>query len=292
MLYVLRGASSIGARALVDGLMDAGTPAKRWNDARPRTPVQGDKVICWGDQVEPIEGVTYLNNVPSQTKLNDAIKLRDAGIATIEFAVERPAPLPAGPDPALSHLDSVRYWLEEFDANRFARDAVYTNAVRQTLGAFGGLLRALEEPIPPQVAAEWLGRRNNHVGGSDLLAPPANPDFYVRKEDIREEYRIHVFKNKSIRAGQKRPRPDHESHQWIRSFDGGWFIDYSNFESTPEMRALAIGAVKALSLDFGAVDLARKADGMLIVLEVNRAPGLEGNTVLAYVNAVQRWLNG
>lgn len=137
----------------------------------------------------------------------------------------------------------------------------------------------------------WLPRLNNHVGGNDLLNPPTNADFWVAKEDLVEEYRIHSFAGRSIRAGVKVPREGFPNpHSWIRSFDGGWKINYDNFKSTKEMRALAHKAVKVLGLTFGAVDIGKRRDGKLIVLECNRAPGLEGNTIGAYASAIKRFV--
>ena len=148
-----------------------------------------------------------------------------------------------------------------------------------------------------------LPRVSNHRGGSDLLYPPTFSDYYVVKEDFTKEYRIHSFAGRSIRAGVKVPRegfkpvPENEwkpeanlLHPWIRSFDGGWRIDYNNFQSTAPLRKLAHLAVKALELTFGAVDLAEKADGTIKVLEVNRSPGIEANTIQVYVRAINSWL--
>ena len=33
-----------------------------------------------------------------------------------------------------------------------------------------------------------------------------------------------------------------------------------------------------------------RADGSLLVLEVNRAPGLEGGTIDAYTDAIRQWI--
>jgi len=140
--------------------------------------------------------------------------------------------------------------------------------------------------------AVWLPRSNHHVGGNDLLDPPDSPNYFSKRETLVREYRIHSFLGRSIRAGIKVPREGVRQHEWIRSFDGGWKISYDNFESTEAQRKLAAKAVKTLGLDFGAVDIGEKADGTLMVLEINRAPGLEGGTVAAYANAIQRWLNG
>jgi hypothetical protein len=146
-------------------------------------------------------------------------------------------------------------------------------------------------PLPP--AEVWVARRNDHVGGNDLLRDLTVGDYWSRKEDIAQEYRLHIFQGKSIRAGQKIHREDFpsEPHPWVRSFEAGWRINYNGFQSTRAMREIAAAAVTALGLDFGAVDLAQRPDGTLFVLEVNRAPGVEAGTAVAYAQAIQRWLN-
>lgn len=135
-----------------------------------------------------------------------------------------------------------------------------------------------------------IPRLHNHVGGDDLLKSPPKADFWVKKETLLREFRIHSFCGKSIRAGIKVPRAGMTPHPWVRSFDAGWRIDYENFKSTAPMRGLAHKAVKVLGLDFGAVDIGEKADGSLMILEVNRAPGIEGGSVEAYVRGINRWI--
>jgi hypothetical protein len=151
-----------------------------------------------------------------------------------------------------------------------------------------------------------LPRIDKHQSGRDLIVRPRFPDFYTLKEDFVNEYRIHSFNGKSIRAGIKVVRdgftvaPKEEdwklgttlAHPWIRSFDAGWRVKYDEFKSNGKLRKLAHMAVKALDLTFGAVDIAEREDGVLRVLEVNRAPGIEGNSVLSYARAIKKWLEG
>ena len=156
---------------------------------------------------------------------------------------------------------------------------------------------ALQRAAVPTVAAiigrpeqGYLGRSFFHHGGSDLLNPPARPNYWVRKEEIAREYRLHIFKGQSIRAGRK--VAEEGAHPWIRSLAAGWTIHYDGHGVRAKHRDVAKAAVAALGLDFGAVDVAERPDGSVFVLEVNRAPGLEGQTVVAYQQAVMRWLNG
>src|SRR4029077_8667684 len=97
---------------------------------------------------------------------------------------------------------------------------------------------------------------------------------------------------KSIRAGRKQHRAGVANHPWIRSYGGGWSLIYDGFESVKALRDLAKAAIKALGLDFCAVDLAKLDNGKWIVLEVNRAPGLEGGTVTSYAPAIRSEMAG
>ena len=141
----------------------------------------------------------------------------------------------------------------------------------------------------------WLPRSNYHRGGYDLLNPPVRQDFWVRKEEIVKEYRVHVFEGQSIRAGFKVPRIE-SPHPWIRSYQAGWKLDYGVARENgfrDKHRSVAKDAIQALGLQFGAVDVAERDDGSVFVLEVNRAPGLEGATVTAYAERIKQWaVNG
>lgn len=291
MIFVYRRASSTGARELVNGLMDSGIPAKRWSDRFPRQPREGDHVICWGEHLVS-NGWQVLNGAPVISKFDAAIKLKEAGVPTVEVSRTVPPSVPSV-DPAIRIHHDLSALLEEFLEVNPQRTDVYRTGVQAIVERSLQLQDALGQPVPLTDPGEWLPRRNNHVGGNDLLHP-GQADYYAKKEAITEEFRIHSFKGKSIRAGKKVPREGFEQtrHPWIRSFDGGWRIHYDSFESDKALRGLAAGAVAALGLDFGAVDVGRTSAGALLVLEVNRAPGLEGGTITAYVNAIQKWLRG
>lgn len=151
------------------------------------------------------------------------------------------------------------------------------------------LLKLAKAGVPvPQTSTVpvvgYVGRRANHTGGSDLLHPPGHPDFYVQKLPIVKEFRVHIFKGVSIRAGMKKPRTSNP-HPWVRSWDGGWSIYYdgdAHANMKQKYRDIAKKALDALGYDFGAVDLGVTSSGSVVVFEVNSAPGLEGNTIAVY----------
>jgi hypothetical protein len=272
--------------------MLAGTLARRTKGLALRNLQANDAVICWGDNFAAPAGVKTLNNVAPINKFSEAQKLTQEGIPTVQVSRTKPA--------AAAGRPAVPAARPAFDLLPY-RGLATLNEVnaRNLMAQLQAHLNAPLPPAQPAVPAEvWLPRRNNHVGGNDLLTENlADPDFYSKKENLIEEYRIHMFRGKSVRAGRKTARPTRPdgrtpAHQWIRSFDAGWVIAYDGFKSTKDMRALAAKAVKALGLDFAAVDIGKRADGSLIVLEVNRAPGVEGGTVTAYAKHITNWING
>lgn len=306
MLYLYRRAGSQGARDVVESLQELGVNSRRLNDLQKAHFGQGvrsgDHVIFWGEGgVTLPQGVIALNNVAIRTKYQDAVTLREAGVPTIQVALTRPAaerPQLIQVDTFPTQAERVKALVDTFGDAQWARGPVFRDASNEIIRELTALSYLGMQPIPQAPVTpvfEWLGRRNNHVGGTDLLRPSTQPDYYSRKEDIVREFRIHSFKGRSIRAGQKAHRTTGLTgapHTWIRSYDAGWFLNYENFESGEEMRELAKQAVRALGLDFGAVDIGQLRNGNLIVLEVNRAAGSEGGTSNAYASAINRWIQG
>lgn len=307
MIYIYRSAASQSARALVEEL--GGRRARgveRLERARP-----GDVVVCWGRGVrEGREGVRYLNNTPVVSKLREIERLKEAGVPTLDVRRERPQqeadPLEGVWETAMeSAADFINLPLHG------ARDApVVRDGVSEMGQGVAKLLEALTSPPPPNINELWLGRLNDHTGGGDLLNPPPHPNYWVKKEELGREFRIHSFKGVSIRSGEKLVRdgfgfepghfyidaagvaiPYQPTHPWIRSWDGGWRIAYTGTVGNAS-RILAHQAVQVLGLDFGAVDIGVKRDGGRVVLEVNRAPGLEGGTIGVYARAIRRWMEG
>lgn len=73
----------------------------------------------------------------------------------------------------------------------------------------------------------------------------------------------------------------------IRNHDNGYtFVTFT--EKRPHQSRLdtAVAAVKALGLEFGAVDMLLLPDGSERVLEVNTAPSCDGATLMAYLDAI------
>lgn len=117
--------------------------------------------------------------------------------------------------------------------------------------------------------------------------------LYTKYIPKKEEHRVHVVDGKVIDHQIKRKRrgvANADVNYQIRVVDTGWVYCRNHLVERNGMFALAVSAVNALGLTFGAVDIIwnQKAD-TCYVLEVNTAPGLEGTTVDSYVKAFKEY---
>lgn len=112
----------------------------------------------------------------------------------------------------------------------------------------------------------------------------------------RQEWRVHVVKGEVILSQLKMRRQGFEDNEGytslVRNVETGWVYSVNfnrgDYQQLDAVQRLAIQAVEALGLDFGAVDIVEKR-GEPFVLEVNTAPGLdeEGSALTAYRDAFQ-----
>lgn len=114
--------------------------------------------------------------------------------------------------------------------------------------------------------------------------------MYTRYIKKKQEYRVHVVTGKVIDFQEKRKVTGWtESENYstlIRNKHTGWV--YCREEAVLDDRCaqLAIDAVSALKLDFGAVDIIyNEYLDTFYCLEVNTAPGIEGTTLTSYINS-------
>jgi D-alanine-D-alanine ligase-like ATP-grasp enzyme len=128
--------------------------------------------------------------------------------------------------------------------------------------------------------------------------------LYTLRVPKKWEYRVHVVNEKAIHVQQKKrlslaklvERGIPVGDGLIRSYNNGYIFSTELYHSISgevgqSLQSLSIQAVKALGLNFGAVDLMVTNKGTVRVLEVNTAPGIEGQTVQAYVSAFQEMID-
>lgn len=112
--------------------------------------------------------------------------------------------------------------------------------------------------------------------------------LYVKSIENDGEYRVHVVNGRVIDYIKKRrrngERPNQEQND-IRNLANGWVYTRENLRRLERIEQLAIDAVAALGLDFGAVDIIKDPSGAVYVLEVNTACGMSDTTLELYSEA-------
>lgn len=100
--------------------------------------------------------------------------------------------------------------------------------------------------------------------------------LYTKFISDTTEYRVHIFRGNVIDVQEKRPREgSRQINPLLRTTSGGWGLYRGNVRCPQVCQNSAITAVRALGLDFGAVDvLSARAGNAAHVLEVNTAPEL------------------
>jgi hypothetical protein len=132
--------------------------------------------------------------------------------------------------------------------------------------------------------------------GRDTLV---NAPLYVKYEKKRDEYRIHLGRlpngegTSIIAAQRKARRMDHENPNWqVRNHNNGFVFARNDVDTPQPCLDAARLCFEATELDFGAVDVIYNAkENRAYVLEINTAPGLEGQTVLDYANFFKSYID-
>lgn len=131
---------------------------------------------------------------------------------------------------------------------------------------------------------------NGHSGHGIVIANSRDDlvecPLYVQYVKKKYEYRVHLGKDCVIATQQKRRKNDHPNPNWlVRSHDNGFVYTRQNVNPPSSVFNVARRAFDASGLDFGAVDVIYNANQeKAYVLEINTAPGLEGQTIEDYAN--------
>lgn len=156
------------------------------------------------------------------------------------------------------------------------------------------------------VALEWQAAGATIVVRNVLTGHSGNGIIIVEKGEVVpdaplytkyifkvKEYRVHATQTEVIDTQRKVRDTDREVVTWkVRSYENGFLFQRNNILPSQARDDLAVSVIKTLGLDFGAVDIIEDKNGKLFVLEVNTAPGLEGQTVTTYINALEKLANG
>ena len=151
----------------------------------------------------------------------------------------------------------------------------------------------------PDNTTKYVARTRTHMDGSGFflvegmeemqMAMDGGCEFLMDFIPSCKEYRVHVFDGLIIRT-QYKHHPDPEgADDTCRITDNGWVLRHMHVVDVPMyIRQAAKDAVRALSLNFGAVDVLHGTDNKPYVLEVNTAPFLTDITLSGYVSAIKQ----
>jgi biotin carboxylase len=174
-----------------------------------------------------------------------------------------------------------------------------------------GEVPTVEWTVAQNVAQEWVNEGHTvfartslagHSGEGIVVVRegeqvPRAP-LYTKYKKKANEFRVHIFNGMEIAIQEKKRANNAEIEgdaALIRSHHHGWnfcreglsILTQENEELRERLEQLALDAINALGLDFGAVDIIYNSrDDQFYVLEVNTAVGLEGQTLTDYVNAI------
>jgi len=261
-----------------------------------------DTVINWGNstRIPNLEGVEVINppeNVAIATnKLKTLEELEEAGVSHVPFTTSK---------------TEAEEWSKVFVRHSLTgHSGEGIEVVESTLSepeedsfiqGISDLLEELLDEAPQDkhaILIENLMAVIDEEPRPELNQSITLPDapLYTQAVNNNGEYRVHVFDGEVILYQKKSRRVDEETGEVItaegeaadvRNLASNWIYRTGNLNKLDRVEDLAVEAIQALGLDFGAVDIIMDNDGDVFVLEVNTAPGL-GNTdtLEAYVEAI------
>jgi hypothetical protein len=215
-------------------------------------------ILNWGSSDMPFRHADTINDPAAvrsaSNKLSALIRMDEAGVSVVPFT---------------TNPDRANEWLRE------GKKVI----VRHKLSANSG--NGIEVVRPNE--GSW--RR--------ALVPRA--PLYTKYVKKNREFRVHVFDGHVFDFQEKKKRNgtqfEDDDHALIRSHLHGWIFCRTGVVCPQSVKDEAVKAVRALGLDFGAVDVVvGERDNEPYVLEVNTAPGLEQTTLENYVEQIEDYV--
>lgn len=177
-----------------------------------------------------------------------------------------------------------------------------SNAIGRATDKLASLERMRERGVivppfstnPRELRFPVLGRNINHTRGTDIVFAlqlrdvQGGSDFYTQYVPTAREYRARVVGEECVRVSEKVLTDPDAYCPWIRNYENGYTFRSPSVRLNAYQEALAVSAVKAHGLDFGAVDLVVGDDGHTYVLEVNTAPALAPRSAAAMLGGIVR----
>lgn len=206
--------------------------------------------------------------------------------------------------------------------NKFDAVHVASNKLLACQAMRGRMVRMPDWTTSRNAASDWVADGstvvartvlNGHAGRGIVLVKDLNEmvdaPLYTRYIPKKSEYRVHVVASVIIDVTRKVLREDYpnkEQVNWmIRNHDNGFiFQRYNNAHRDamgnpkeelhccpPDVKIQALNAIRALNLDFGAVDVIYNVKhNRAYVLEVNTAPGIADTACSRYANRLRDYI--
>lgn len=209
--------------------------------------------LCWGYAPEKLSEPT-LNAKLNRTKLTELLTLAGAGVLTVPVVGQgKPGALP------------MKYPVLARNAQHHGgKDIMLCKTRERAISAIRRGRAYFTEFVPSSTEYRaWIYRRR-HLG-------------------LYEKVLTYPKKQFTKRGGKKVGR----------NYHNGWTFQLVASDRVPRGAVeQAVKAVEALGLDFGAVDVLHGLDNKFYVLEVNSAPGVEGEgrqVIQALAQKIAKW---
>lgn len=217
---------------------------------------------------------------------NTAVRVLTAHLNRLGHRVVRDAKDPNGWDVTLRWGRSYGYNKPAINAhvNQFDKmDALYRFTEAKILCPYP--YTDFEEYVNMDKNILVLARRRHHIKGKDIIpcknlaevrAARYTSDFFVKFIPTKTEFRVWVLKNKAFAVSEKLYKGKGEYEGVCRNRRFGFKFENQDGQlDNDKLCKPAIAAVKALNMDFGAVDILQGKDGKYYVLEVNSMPHID-----------------
>lgn len=168
---------------------------------------------------------------------------------------------------------------------------------------------ALEFTTDRQIVNTWLdedhtvfGRKylNASCGKGIVVIEPdpfgevyADCLVYTKYKKKKREFRVHVFKDQVVSVVEKKRKKEFDGARdtKIRNVANGYVFVQQNVDEPEGLRELALRAADVTHSDFKGVDIGyNKLKDELFVIEVNSAPGIQGNNINRYLEAIVQYV--
>lgn len=163
-------------------------------------------------------------------------------------------------------------------------------------------LPALEFTTEVEKVEEWLKTGQTVFGRKLLNASCGNgiiviTDYknaypcpvYTLYKKKKREFRVHVFKDQVVAVVEKKRKKEWDGTQdtKIRNLANGYVFVQDVVDEPAGLRELALRAACVSPSDFRGVDIGyNEKKDELFVIEVNSAPGIQGNNIGKYLEAI------